>query len=381
MSLEKTRRKYIYRLFNTVILIIFFVFVSLRVVRVNDNVNFSGVIKSRDITSVNAPCDTYLREVYFLPGEKVKAGAIMAKVDGFTINSLIQGLESQVIEGENRRTDIIKKRDTIPYRISVMEQDIIECQARLENAEQRYKANEGLHQEGLISVDELRRLRYDYVLAKSNLVQLENNLKIYKIENGPEVIQKINEEVKTLNSQLTQLRKQIAEFKQKFIFKKNEPDPFIIAPKDGVITAIANLTSSESAGEMLRKATNFGGAHFEANETILEISDPNNTYIEGEVRERDFPFIYEGDRVNFTLAAYPYQKYGVFEGVIDKLYMEPLGKNGEAVYKCEIRLINVKSNTAIRTYLGLTTFVTVDVRRNYNLLEYMAKKIFEDESR
>lgn len=377
MTIKKIRQKYIYRSFYTVISVLFIIFLLLYIFRVNDNISIQGTIKSKNITYIKSPCKTYIKKVYVIPGEEVKTGALLAELDGIGINKSIQELKSQIVDTNKKLIDIQNRRNVYPLQIALMEQDIAQCIIKLENARIEYENSQKLNREGAVSSLEMRKSGNEYEILQSELIKLENNLTIYKIENNSRIeMEKQLGEEKMLNLQLENFQKQLALLTGLFPAGIEEIDfemPKIISPCNGIITAITHDENSSAS-----RPDSSQGKILEENETIFEISNPDDIFIEGFIRENDFPYVYEEDRVYLKIAAYSFQKYGVFSGIIDKLYQEPTVVNGRNMYKCEIRLMNIKSNREIKTYLGLTTYNTIDVKRSYNLIQYMLKKVFEN---
>jgi multidrug resistance efflux pump len=374
LSTRRVQKKYIYRSFYTTIAVLFFVSFLLCVFRVNDNIGMSGVIKSKSITYIKCPCDTYLKKVYVIPGEEVKKGRLLAELDETGISKSIQEIQFKVVENNKKIFEIQSRRKVTPFKTVLMEQDINQCQIKLENARIAFETSQKLYQDGAISRENLRQSSNEYAILQGELIKLQNTLAIYKIENDSRIeLEKQIEEEKLLNLQLDSLGKRLALLQSLYASGNQAVDtPGIFSPCDGVVTAIGVEVSNPAIAN-----TNYEGKILRENETVFEISDPNDIYIEGLIRENDFPFVFDEDRVYLKIAAYSYQKYGVFEGIIDKLYKEPLNVNGNNMYKCEVRLTNVKSNREIKTYLGLSTSNTINVKKSYTLIRYMFKKVFE----
>lgn len=379
MSLKKTRQKYIYNFFYIVIIITIVISLWFRVIRVNETIAIYGVIKARNLEVIKSPCETYLKEIHVVPGEEVHKGQLLARLDGVSIQNYIQDIRSQIIEAEKRKTDLGANTDVTSYRIRVMEQEIIQCRVRLDSAEKKFQENSKLFKEGAISELDFLDSKNEVITLRAELIKQEDNLAIYKRQNNQEYLASATREINFQSDKIKEYERILLTINRQFLFSNDYTgSPCIIAPCDGIVTAVGDSTSSETNST---RDNNFEGKTFKANETIFEISNPNDIYIEGNIRENDFPYVSEDDTVYITFAAYPYQKYGVFNGVIDKLYREPTGNTNQTQYKCEIRLFNLKSNRKIKTFSGLNVYGSVDTKKNYNLWQYIGKKVFENSTR
>lgn len=379
MTLQKTRQKYIYNFFYVVIIVTIIISLWLRVIRVNETIGFYGVIKARNIEVIKSPCETFLKEIHVVPGEEVSKGQLLARLDGVSIQNYIQDIHSRIIEAEKQKTDLATGADITPYRIRVMEQEIIQCRVRLESAEKTYQENRKLFKAGAISELDYLESKNEVITLGAELIKQEDNLTIYRRQNNQEYQAGAIREINFLSDQIKEYQNNLQTINRQFLFTNDYAgSPCIIAPCDGIVTSIGESTGSQTNSTGNNK---FEGKTFGVNETIFEISNPNDIYIEGNIQENDFPYVSEEDTVYITFTAYPYQKYGVFEGVIDKLYREPTGNINQTQYKCEIRLFNIKSNRKIKTYSGLNVYSTVDTKKSYSLLEYIGIKMFENTTR
>lgn len=383
MTLQKVRKKYIYNFFYIVIILSIVICLWFRIIRVNETIEFTGVIQSRNIEVIKSPCETYLKEIRVVPGEEVHQGQLLARLDGIGLQNYIQGINSAIIEAEKRKTDLAARTDITPFQIRVMEQDIIQCRIRLDNAEKNYQENEKLSKDGAISQLEYLQSKNEVITLRAEVIKQENNLRIYKRQNNQEYHDSAVKEIDYLDARIQEYKKILATVNRQFLFTNDYAgNPCIIAPCNGIVTAVGDSGSdANSEGNGTSQTGKFEGKTFEVNETIFEISDPNDIYIEGTIRERDFPFVSIDDKVFITFSAYPYQKYGVFEGTIDQLYQEPTTGTGQTQYKCEISLFNIKANRKIKTYSGLNTYNEVDTKKSYSLFEYIGKKVFENTTR
>jgi len=152
----------------------------------------------------------------------------------------------------------------------------------------------------------------------------------------------------------------------------------IIAPCDGVIEFVkvqdARNNGQDDEYDSPTEISDLIGRRFDEDEVVLKIVNTDNVYLSCFVKENDLPYICEKDKVIITFNAYPYERFGVFEGFIDRLYMKPVSKNGETFYKCEVRFTSV--NREIKPYIGLKAFGRAIIKRDISLIEYLLDTTF-----
>ncbi len=131
------------------------------------------------------------------------------------------------------------------------------------------------------------------------------------------------------NQQLVQARGDFAEVTQTLgKAKKMSELTELRAPSDGVILEIAD----RSVGSVLREA-----------ETLVTMVPDNSTlYVEADIPSRDIGYVKVGQTVRIKLEAYPFQRYGTLDGILDIVGANstPLKQDDSSkmVYHAQVRI-------------------------------------------
>ena len=113
----------------------------------------------------------------------------------------------------------------------------------------------------------------------------------------------------------------------------------LTAPTDGTVLQVAD----RSEGSVLREA-----------ETLVTlVPDGANLYIEAKVPSRDISYLKVGDEVRIKLEAYPFQRFGTTDGVLEVIGADsvPLDANdggSPLVYRTQVRITDSPASLARR---------------------------------
>jgi len=139
------------------------------------------------------------------------------------------------------------------------------------------------------------------------------------------------------NQQLVQAREDLAEATQTLgKARKMSELTELRAPTDGVILEIAD----RSVGSVLREA-----------ETLVTLVPDNSVlYVEANIPSRDIGYVKVGQAVRIKLEAYPFQRYGTLDGVLDIVSANSLpvkqDDNSQMVYHAQVRINGLPSRLA-----------------------------------
>jgi hemolysin D len=132
------------------------------------------------------------------------------------------------------------------------------------------------------------------------------------------------------NHQLVQTRQDLSDARETLNKAQRMKDfTRLAAPQDGVVLEVAD----RSTGSVLREA-----------ETLLTmVPDGTSLYVEANVPSRDISYLKLGDLVRVKLEAYPFQRYGTLNGILDVISADavPLKADdakSDLVYKVQVRL-------------------------------------------
>ena len=194
-------------------------------------------------------------------------------------------------------------------------QDLVQAQAQLES-----------------SGEQLKKLRLDYESATNELATAEKKVRL----------------------QLDTARVE-ADAAARIRFENIDKDNFlqIVAPVSGVVT---DLTSTQP-GDKVQANTPLGGIAPRDSRSVVEV----------EIAENDRAFLREGLPVKLKFNAFPYQRYGVIEGILEYVSpaTKPASQTKQPVYEARISLERDYYQVAETKYplrYGMTAAVEIVVR-------------------
>jgi HlyD family secretion protein len=142
------------------------------------------------------------------------------------------------------------------------------------------------------------------------------------------------------NQQLVQARQDLAEATETLNKARRMKDlTKLVAPVSGTVLEVAD----RSVGSVLREA-----------ETLITlVPDGADLYVEANTPSRDISYVKIGDKVRVKLEAYPFQRFGTLNGVLDVIGADsvPLKQDDphtELVYRVQVRVTDGLSELAAR---------------------------------
>ena len=141
------------------------------------------------------------------------------------------------------------------------------------------------------------------------------------------------------SQQLVQARQDLAEASET-LGKARKMSDFtqLRAPADGVVLEVAD----RSEGSVLR----------EAETLVTMVPDGATLYVEANVPSRDVSYVRVGDPVRIKLEAYPFQRFGTVDGVLEVISPDSLpqkqDEHAQLVYRARVRLAGSLAGMAAR---------------------------------
>ncbi|HEY9635984.1 MAG TPA: efflux RND transporter periplasmic adaptor subunit [Coleofasciculaceae cyanobacterium] len=169
-----------------------------------------------------------IKEVLVDQGDFVKAGQVMARLDDAVLQAQLTQARGSVAQAEARLTELqagTRKEEiaqaqarleqaqarlrqsqaSIPRQIEQAEAQVASAQARLNLAENRYRSNESLVNQGAVARDRFNEALSDYQSAQASLSEAQQRLAQARNTNNPEIDQLVAA-VSEATQQLNQLR-------------------------------------------------------------------------------------------------------------------------------------------------------------------------------
>ena len=340
----------------------------------------------------------------------------------FNNKNEISSTKHQISNVENELNDIKRKQEAYPYEIKTLDNNINNCKIKLANAQNQFDKYKILFESGGISAEELDKYELEVINLTAQLAEFENNKKVYEINNSQVNIDLLQSNLKRLNEYLNELENNDAAYDKQIELKNQElnilkaeqsnyekqsteeltfinqeidnynneleylktllngenganKEVYMISPCNGTVS-LGNGQATQNKTDSNSKKMELVGKRLEKDEVIMKIINSEDIYIEGYISEKDFPYVFEKDKVSITLYAYPYEEYGTIDGVVDTLYKEPLMSSNGTFYKCKINFSS--ENKDIKTYVGLNVSNSIIVKRDINLIRYFFNNTFNN---
>lgn len=334
-----------------------------------------------------APIAGELVDIFVAEGQPVTKGEILARLNARgAIEAAMQALEAQInLEAAERDYDHFPERKTLMERkaaalkrqIEVAErlherrvaegleklkraqrarlQEVLgsreKARRKLEIARKEKAKYERLLKGGGVSRDQVELKRSEYLAARANFSVAEARLGALEFELGQEdaeatsgleeSYQKLTDlriELETLQDSIVNEESKLklalrsarlrAETASRVSFDDIDEENFlrIRAPESGVLTQL----SATQVGDKVRENTPLGGIAPVNAETILNI----------EIAESDRGLLHVGSVVRIKLNAFPYQRFGFIQGVLEYIspVAQPSSDTGAPVFKGRVRL-------------------------------------------
>jgi hemolysin D len=370
-----------------------------------------------DVRRVYAPVDGELTNIYIAEGQPVSKGDVIARLNARgAIEAATQALDAQLkLEAAEREwREFPEKKALMERRVASLKQAV-----ELEEQHQAKRISEGSSrlaegqraqaQEARTNLEDARRARdaakleadkYERLFAmtggggvsqlqveskKNALLAAENALRVAQsrvselsarqalestqataqLETGGQELNRLRlqyegaeKEIATAEEKIRlqlQTARLVAEAAARIRFENIDKDNFllIVAPVSGVITGI----TSTQPGDKIQANSPLAGIAPKDAKPVLKV----------EIPEQDRAFLREGLAANLKFSAFPYQRYGLLEGVLE--YISPATKPSPAskqpVYEGRVRLAQAHYKVGDTEYplrYGMTATAEIVVR-------------------
>ena len=327
-----------------------------------------------DIHIIQAQATGKIEEILVSEGEYVKKGQIVMKLDGDSIASEIELLQTTKTQLEIQLElyeDIEKGEDVTNYAVSGYEENIQPFVKAIIENEKSYKRE-------LWNLElQKRSAELDLDLAKSRLNQYQELKLTEQVESQKISIQQQENSVKQISTSIEKYRithsaevaQKISSVLSKLQETESKLSEYNIAEKSLSITSsingYVNNLSVKSVGSVVTQAQELA--------TIIPKSTKNE--ITCYVKNMDIAEIEKGDEVSIKLDAYPYSRYGTVKGKIT--YISPgsfVDENMGSVYLVKTDIQN--NNPDIQITAGLTGSVEIKTGTR-SVMEYFLEPIID----
>ena len=271
------------------------------------------------LVRVFAPQPGVVAQLYVKEGAQVRKGERLLRLSGELESTTLGATQAQIVrrlielrdalrdEGRQQERLLTQQQRTYANRLSALhselnqvESDIGTMRERVALAERNTKANRNLREQGFISEQQLQLVEADRLEQHSRLGALERQ----HIELRREQVTlegELNDLPVKTRAELATIQRNMATAEQELAQAEARREIVVPAPQDGTVTAI-----------LIEQ-----GGHANISAPLLSIV-PAGARLEAHLYSpsRAVGFVRPGQHVLLRYQAYPYQKFGHYEGVV-----------------------------------------------------------------
>ena len=345
------RRKYLYILIVSIILIILAIFsvknfrkkeIGIKVLEVatvkrgdiKDVINATAIVKTQvqSYVKVGARATGRIQKMTVDVGDRVKKGQLIAIIDQ---REYIKDVKRAEADYKRNLAQLEEIKRIYPLKIKEAQENFQSSRAKFEYAKWKFEREKKLLAEEFTTKEDFQRAERELEVAKSDLnlkkTILDRLKKEYKIK------------LKELEKQVELSRENLEKAKIRLSYTE------IYSPIDGIVSKI---TARE--GETIVAGLQVAN--------LITILDPTKLEVRIYTDETDIGKVKVGQKVIYYTDAYPDKR---FEGVISKIYPEPIVKENIVYY---MSIVKVKPEYAKYLHPEMTVYSKIIVGEKKDVL-------------
>lgn len=299
-------------------------------------------------------------------------------------------------EKRTRSTQFLEKKRTIAARVKNLDAELVQLEHEWRLAERRQalaestaKKFETLEKSGYVSAVQTQQKHEDVLDLAARLASL-SRAKVQLAANRLALEAELYDLGKGFSAELAQIDRAVAGLAQEALENDSKKSAFVVAPKSGVFATIAvqpgqSVVAGQALGTVISRRPNG------VSELEVHLYAPSRTA----------GFVSAGQQVQIRYQAFPYQKFGLFQGTVKDVSRTPFAPtelppnlastilstaqqsstnyNGnEALYRIKVRL-EKQAVEAYGHFQPLKPGMTLDadiLQENRKLWEWIAEPLF-----
>jgi HlyD family secretion protein len=289
---------------------------------VQDNVFATGQVRLVEKQEFYSYEETTVKEINVIPGELVHKGQVLGLLDAGDLEDKLNNAKANYVMQLSNLENALNPR---PEEIAQLQADCNKAGASYEYAQKNFARLKQLHEQGIISPQELETAELELMAKEAEYENAESRLKIKT--SGP-----TGPELTSLKAQVEQARIQM-ELAQRQLDRAT-----LTAAMDGVVIAVEVAE----------------GDHINPGARLITIGNTDKVEVVAGVSEADSGRLKNGQPVKVTAAALPDREY---TGIVHSVSPGALVKTGNQGSQIEVPLIVKITGDAE----GLRTGYTVDL--------------------
>lgn len=269
--------------------------------KTSETIEAGGVVTLDEVVYITHRWGGILESVYVEKGDQVDKGGVLAVLADDVFRAERDRAERLLEEASERLEAARRELDALKGRTAVTEKElarekVVKTRIRVEQLGRELSSRETLFDKGIASENEVKILEAELEMARSDLRMAEKNLELMKA--GKEMAQ--DEAGYRLE-------------KAKRDYRQAEDDLRLAREMLDSVTVKAPVP-----GTVLEVTLNEGRKTTAGDPFIILASTENVVFIAG-VPGRDVPHIKEGQSVDLYIDAFPFRKYGSFDGKVVRI--------------------------------------------------------------
>lgn len=320
--------------------------------------------------TVSATTSGTLKRVYVREGEKVERGQALFEIEmarqagqgeisslvaqqiRVRLNALLMEKQSRVLQNEEKARAIDSRLSNMSVEMKQLDTEITLMQQRRDLAKQTLEKFRTLETSGFVSSAQSQQKQEDLIDVTARIAALTRSKSQLR---GTWL--SLREERSLLTSELAnvlaQLEREEGSLRQELAENEGRRSLLINASREGTISNITNfLGQSIAAGQVL------------ATVVPNDLSPENALEAHLYAPSRTVGFVESGQRVYIRYQAFPYQKFGLYEGTIIAVGATPLAPNELQANLADTILSNVRRSVGASGDEGLYRIVVRLAQQN-----------------
>jgi membrane fusion protein len=340
---------------------------------------FGYLVPDKGLVKVTTPRDGFVKKVFFNNGEPIAKGEIIAVIQsqitdvlGITqSDGLVAEYAKQIVYLEQKleqkkNTSLVdNKRLIFSISSGMQEIEILQKQLAIELekltlAKEEYSLIQGIGDKNYLTSSEINRSHQTKLSIEAATEQIY--LQILRQESAIERDRLLIEQMEyTFSAYKLDYEQALSELNQKITQTKNNGLYTIESPVDGIISSWQAMEGNSVRSGM-----------------PLAVIIPKNAVLEAKliVSSRAIGFIKVGQKVRLKYDAFPYQRYGSFDGSITRMTQNSLSASELSQ---TIGISNAKLNNTESSYLVNATLSNLFIAKNGKKIGLQAGMSFRAE--
>jgi len=299
-----------------------------------DVIQANGIIEPVRTVGLNFKSSGLIKAIYVQPGDRVKAGQVLAEQDTAELELQLKQSESNLKRSEAQLK--LKEAGSLPQEIAQKELEVEANRVAYDAALKELERQKKLYEAGAAPLAELEKAEQAAANAKTKLEQSQQALNLLKQGSRPEDIETAKAAVEADRAQLE-------------LARLNLENARLRAPFDGIVTKVN--------GEVGQR----GGAGGSSENTAFITLVSEELQLRAWVNEADIGKVKTGQDVEFTVAAYPNV---TFKGKVKNIYPQAITQSNVQIFEV---LISIEDPSK-QLRPGMTATANIVLAKKSNVL-------------